>query len=88
MTGNTRHDLSGDAHADGEIWSRVLWDVRAALGPEMADVLALESSFYLPPAATLVEAGQALLDADASLFDGAASATPSCRRCKRAGSRR
>jgi hypothetical protein len=64
------HDLSGDAHADGEIWSRVLWDVRTALGPEAADALALESSFYLPPAATLVEAGQALLDADAALFDG------------------
>jgi len=63
-------DLSGDVHADGEIWSRVLWDVRAALGQEKADVLALESSFYLPPAATLVEAGQALLDADSSLFDG------------------
>lgn len=64
------HDLSGDVHADGEIWSRVLWDMRAAFGREVADVLALESSFYLPPAATLVEAGQALLDADASLFDG------------------
>lgn len=64
------HDLTGDAHADGELWSRVLWDVRAAAGREVADVLAFESSFYLPPAATLVEAGQALLDADANLFDG------------------
>lgn len=63
-------DVSGDAHADGEIWSRVLWDVRSALGPKVADVLALESNFYLPPAASLVEAGQALLDADASLYDG------------------
>ncbi|HSN75911.1 MAG TPA: M36 family metallopeptidase, partial [Anaerolineae bacterium] len=64
------YDLAGDAHADGEIWSRVLWDVRAAAGHKAADVLALESSFYLPPAASLVEAGQALLDADANLFDG------------------
>ncbi len=68
------HDLSGDAHADGEIWSRVLWDVRTALGQEAADMLALESSFYLPPAATLIEAGQALLDADAALFGGLHSA--------------
>ena len=63
-------DVTGDAHHDGEIWSRVLWDLRMAVGPATADALALESSFYLPPAATLVEAGQALLDADAALHGG------------------
>lgn len=63
-------DVTGDAHRDGEIWSRVLWDLRAALGQATADGLALESNFYLPPAATLLEAGQALLDADASLHGG------------------
>ncbi len=64
-------DLSGDAHQDGEIWSRVLWDLRAELGATTADRLALESNFYLPPAASLVDAGRALLDADAVLNDGA-----------------
>ena len=64
-------DLSGDAHQDGEIWSRVLWDLRAELGANAADRLALESNFYLPPAASLADAGQALLDADAVLNDGA-----------------
>jgi hypothetical protein len=64
------NDVTGDVHSDGALWSRVLWDVRAAVGQKTADVLALESSFYLPPAATLVEAGQALLDADANLFAG------------------
>ncbi|MEZ4769462.1 MAG: PepSY domain-containing protein [Caldilineales bacterium] len=63
--------LSGDAHQDGEIWSRVLWDLRGALGAAAADRLALESNFYLPPAASLVDAGRALLDADAVLNDGA-----------------
>lgn len=62
--------LTGNVHTDGEIWGRVLWDLRAAVGQEQADRLALESSFYLPPAATLVEAGQALLDADAALNAG------------------
>lgn len=56
-------DLSGDAHQDGEIWSRVLWDLRGALGATIADRLALESTFYLPPAASLADAGRALLDA-------------------------
>lgn len=64
-------NISGDPHADGEIWSRVLWDVRAAVGQAVADRLALESAFYLPPAATLTEAGQALLDADANLYNSA-----------------
>ncbi len=63
--------LTGNAHVDGELWSRLLWDLRANAGQETADKLALESSFYLPPAATWLEAGQALLDADASLFGGA-----------------
>jgi hypothetical protein len=63
--------LTGNAHVDGELWSRLLWDLRANAGQGTADKLALESSFYLPPAATWREAGQALLDADASLFGGA-----------------
>ena len=66
-------DLSGDAHQDGEIWSRVLWDLRGELGATAADRLALESNFYLPPAASLADAGRALLDADAVLNDGADS---------------
>jgi hypothetical protein len=68
--GQAPGDVTGDVHRDGALWSRVLWDVRAAVGQKTADELALEGSFYLPPAATLVEAGQALLDADANLFDG------------------
>lgn len=64
-------DVTGDAHADGELWSRVLWDVRSALGARAADTLALETNFYLPCGATLPDAAQALLDADASAFGGA-----------------
>lgn len=64
------HQLSGDPHRDGEIWSRVLWDVRTASGATVGDSLALESSYFLPAAASLVEAGQALLDADSALYQG------------------
>jgi hypothetical protein len=63
-------EMTGDPHKDGEIWSRVLWDLRTSLGPRVADTLALESHFYLPCAADLVDAGQALLDAGANLFEG------------------
>lgn len=63
-------DVTGNPHTDGEIWSRVLWDLRQTLGASTADTLALESNFYLPPAATLEDAGKALLDAEANLYDG------------------
>ena len=45
------------------------------MGATAADRLALESNCYLPAAATLVDAGQALLDADAMLNNGAHSDT-------------
>lgn len=62
---------SGDPHSDGELWSRVLWDVRQALSPRLADTLAIEANFYMPCGATLVDAGRALLDADRNLNEGA-----------------
>ncbi|MER2597932.1 MAG: hypothetical protein ABTQ73_00240 [Caldilineales bacterium] len=63
--------LTGDPHQDGMLWSRVLWDVRASLGAPVADRLAWQSAFYLPPAASWHEAAAALLDADAALYRGA-----------------
>jgi hypothetical protein len=63
-------DVEGDAHADGEIWSRVLWGLRSAVGPRLADTLALETNFYLPCGATLEDAGRALVDADRNLTGG------------------
>lgn len=38
-------DLTGRIHRDGQIWSRALWDIRGALGHEMADTLILEAQF-------------------------------------------
>lgn len=63
--------FSGDPHADGQMWSRVLWDVRRAAGQTVADTLALEANFYMPCGATLRDAGRALLDADRNLYGGA-----------------
>lgn len=73
VDGNSQYplDVKGDAHADGELWSRVLWDVRSAVGARAGDILALETNFYLPCGATWPDAARALLDADASAFDGA-----------------
>jgi zinc metalloprotease ZmpB len=42
-------DLVGEVHADGEIWSRALWDIRTALGPELADTIIIRAQFGFTP---------------------------------------
>jgi hypothetical protein len=63
--------VEGDSeHANGEIWSSTLWDVRGALGRELADRLILESHFQLDPFSTMARGARAILDADANLERG------------------
>jgi len=38
-------DLEGEVHADGEIWSRALWDIRNALGARLADTIIIRAQF-------------------------------------------
>ena len=38
-------DLTGRIHADGEIWSRALWDIRQALGATGADRIIINAQF-------------------------------------------
>jgi hypothetical protein len=38
-------DLEDEVHADGEIWSRALWDIRGALGPKLADTIIIRAQF-------------------------------------------
>jgi hypothetical protein len=61
----------GDEHDNGEIWSGVLWDVRAALGGEIADRLIVESHFQLDGFTTFARGARAIVDADANLEHGA-----------------
>ncbi|MEM8911649.1 MAG: lamin tail domain-containing protein [Planctomycetota bacterium] len=63
-------DLIGQVHADGEIWSGALWEIRSILGGFTTDQLVLEHHFALPAAATMPEAAEAMLDADESLNGG------------------
>jgi zinc metalloprotease ZmpB len=34
-----------EVHADGEIWSRALWDIRQALGAPLADTIIIRAQF-------------------------------------------
>lgn len=73
VDGNKQYpdDLTGSVHADGEIWSRALWDIRSALGGATADQLILEHHFHLPCGATMPDAAAELLQADGNLNGGA-----------------
>jgi Zn-dependent metalloprotease len=42
-------DVVGEVHADGEIWSRALWDIRRALGDTRATTLIVEAQFDFAP---------------------------------------
>ena len=62
-------DMDGEVHADGEIWSQYLWDVRARLGAtsqEQTDhalTLVLTSHELLDPEADFTDAVDALISA-------------------------
>jgi len=55
--------LTGRPHSDGLIWSGLLWDLRAALGRETAERLALAAFLEQSIAPTFPEAGRGLLRA-------------------------
>jgi len=38
-------DVEGEVHADGEIWSRALWDIRTALGDTEANRIIINAQF-------------------------------------------
>jgi zinc metalloprotease ZmpB len=49
-------DLVGEVHADGEIWSRALWDIRTVLGPKLADTIIIRAQFGFTPDVSMPDA--------------------------------
>ncbi|MBM0239696.1 M36 family metallopeptidase [Micromonospora sp. ATA32] len=71
-------DMRGEVHADGEIWSRALWDIRTALGDRRASTLIIEAQFAFAPDTSFRDAALATVDAAQRLYGAsAASATSS-----------
>jgi len=64
-------DMTGGVHADGEIWSRCLWDIQNAIGYDTSCQLVLESHFYLTSSAEFVDGANAIVEADINLYSGA-----------------
>jgi zinc metalloprotease ZmpB len=61
-------DLEGKVHADGEIWSRALWDIRGALGHVRADTVILEAQFAFTADTSMPAAARATVAAAQLLY--------------------
>ncbi|HEV7746580.1 MAG TPA: M36 family metallopeptidase [Pyrinomonadaceae bacterium] len=64
------HSDSGDEHDNGQIWSATLWEVRSALGRDIADRIILEGHFQLDGFTTFARGARAIIDADRNLHRG------------------
>ncbi len=76
-------DLVGQVHADGEIWSTFLWGMHPVLGAAVLDKLVLEHHFSLPCNATMIDAANALLQADVEINGGANNGVIRSAACER-----
>jgi zinc metalloprotease ZmpB len=66
-------NVVGEVHADGEIWSRALWDVRQALGARAADRIVVNAQFRFTPDVGFAAAAQHTVDTAQAMY-GAATA--------------
>jgi len=66
-------DVVGEVHADGEIWSRALWDIRTALGDTKASTLIVEAQFAFAPDTTFRAAALDTVAAAQRLYGSSAA---------------
>ncbi|MCW2819432.1 MAG: hypothetical protein JWR42_2219 [Marmoricola sp.] len=72
----TKHypeDVVGEVHADGEIWSRALWDIRQALGDTRATTTIVDAQFDLTADTTFKTAAQTTVATARSLYGSTAA---------------
>ena len=67
-------DVAGEVHRDGEIWSRALWDVRAALGDRVGTTIIIEAQFAFAADTSFRAAALATVDAAQRLYGSDAAA--------------
>jgi hypothetical protein len=60
-------DIANEVHADGEIWSAALWEIRSTFGGARADTLILQHHFLVAPSGTFNQAANALVTAAKNL---------------------
>jgi zinc metalloprotease ZmpB len=67
------NDPKGDVHANGEIWSRALYDINQRLGRDEANIIILESQFQFAPDTSFEAAAQATVGTAQRLFGSGAA---------------
>lgn len=75
LDGNKHYpeDVVGEVHADGEIWSRALWDIRQALGDTKATTTIVDAQFDLTADTTFATAARTTVATADRLYGGAAA---------------
>jgi zinc metalloprotease ZmpB len=66
-------DVVGEVHADGELWSRALWDIRGALGATWADTLIVQAQFSFAPDTSFEAAARTTVATAQELYGNAAA---------------
>ncbi|WP_030196996.1 M4 family metallopeptidase [Streptomyces sp. NRRL S-87] len=69
----TYADLEGEVHADGEIWSRALFDIRKALGARTADRIIVNAQFGFAPDTSFRDAALKTIATARSMYGAAAA---------------
>jgi Zn-dependent metalloprotease len=68
-------DAVGEVHADGEMWSRALWDIHNALGRTQANTIVLEAQFGFAPNTTFAAAANKIVATAQTLYGSSAAST-------------
>jgi fungalysin metallopeptidase (M36) len=63
-------DLGGGVHSEGQIWAAMLWDLRAAIGREIADNIIVEAMSLQSNSSGMISGGNWLLTAELQLYGG------------------
>jgi hypothetical protein len=67
-------DVAGEVHADGEIWSQALFQIRTALGPRVADRIIVNAQFGFAPDTSFAAAAQHTVATAQSMYGGTQAA--------------
>ncbi len=68
-------DIVGEVHADGEIWSRALFDIYQGLGRDQAAKVVLEAQFSFAPNTSFPAAAQTTVNTARTLYGDTAATT-------------
>ncbi len=67
-------DLTGEPHADGQIWSRALWDINRSLGRDTATTIIIEAQFWMNPKITMPQAARITISTAQTKYGDATAA--------------